>query len=83
MASSAPRSCSFVLRIWIKGEGGGGRREWGGEVIHAPTGQRSAVHSLREVVGFIAPRLRAMGAAPRGLDRLIEQLGGAPAEAPS
>lgn len=80
MAAPTPQSCSFVLRVWVKGMDEDGGCRWDGEVIHAPTGQRAAVHSLREVVGIIAPHLRAMGAGPRGIDRLIEKLGGARTE---
>lgn len=80
MATSSNQSCSFVLRVWVKGAGQDGGRQWGGEVIHAPTGQRSAVHSLREIVGVIAPRLRSMGVHPRGVDRLIEHLGDVPSD---
>ncbi|NNF58327.1 MAG: hypothetical protein HKN04_08795 [Rhodothermaceae bacterium] len=74
MASSDSRSSSFILRIWEEEETDRGVL-WRGEIVHIPSGQQQPVTSLREVVGFIAPYLRALGAIPRGTDRVIERLG--------
>ena len=53
---------SFVIRVWLEEEASEAQDAiWRGHITHIPSGERRYIQQLRDVNGFIAPYLEAMG----------------------
>jgi len=53
---------SFIIKIWLEETAAeAGRVTWRGHITHVPSGQRSYVQDLDDIVTFMIPYLEEMG----------------------
>jgi|SwirhisoilCB3_FD_contig_101_62442_length_7741_multi_3_in_0_out_0_1 hypothetical protein len=57
---------SFIIKIWREWTGTQpGHATWRGYITHVPSGERHALHDLRDIIMFIKPYLEQMGVQQR------------------
>jgi hypothetical protein len=53
---------SFIIKIWLEESvEEAGRARWRGYITHVPSGERSYLKDLDDIVAFMAPYLEGMG----------------------
>lgn len=67
---------SFIIRIWIEEtEEGSSRVTWRGTITHALSQECAPVLRLPQILRFLCPYLKSMGARLSWLDRIYLHLG--------
>ncbi len=66
------QSQSFIVKVWIEESAEeAGEATWRGHVTHVPDQERRYLHTLDDIVDFIAPYLELMGVQPAGYRRSL------------
>lgn len=64
------QSHSFVVKVWLEESvEEAGEASWRGHVTHVPGQERRYLHTLDDIVDFIAPYLELMGVQTAGYRR--------------
>jgi hypothetical protein len=69
------QSHSFVVKVWLEESvEEAGEATWRGHVTHVPDQDRRYVHTLDDILDFIAPYLDLMGVQPAGYRRPMRRI---------
>ena len=53
---------SFIIKIWLEESvEEAGRAKWRGHITHVPSGERSYLKDLDDIIAFMVPYLEGMG----------------------
>ena len=66
---------SFIIKIWLERlNRDSGQATWRGTITHVPSGERSYVLDLDDILNFIIPYLQVIGAKLKGRWRVWQWL---------
>ncbi len=68
------QSHSFIVKVWLEESAEeAGEAAWRGHVTHVPSQERRYLHTLDDIVDFMAPYLERMGVQPAGYRRAVRR----------
>ena len=65
---------SFIVKLWLEGDGETSRLKWHGYITHVPSGARRSFKKLSEVTDFIEQYIDGNGARLPNRSRLRDWL---------